>query len=156
MIDWGCGDGTVLDLITDDVQYLGVDLSPTIVERHTATYADNPNKWFVLADEVTVDQMGAELCVSADVLHHFGDEVDFMVYLADLFGSASRFVAIWATDHDGGQTAHHCFWRNFTDVVAESHPGWHLEATQQGRRTKTIDPTEPAWYLYAPAQPPAE
>lgn len=152
LVDWGCGDGTVLELLTGDVDYYGVDLSPTVIDRHRDTYATVANRTFWVAGDVP-DGFAADLAVSADVLHHFIDDTDFLDYLDTVFASARRAVAIFSTDHDGGRTAHHVRWRNFTATVAERFIGWELTATQQGRRTKTIDPSVPAWYLFTLSAP---
>lgn len=152
VVDWGCGDGTVMAMITDRVHYTGVDLSPTVIDRHRATH---PGRAFILETGAGESaNVSAELAVSADVLHHFIDDTDFDAYLERVFGSGQLLVAIWSTDHDGGQTAHHVRWRHFTGPVADRFPDFELVETVQGRRRKTIDPESPAWYLFQRAQEP--
>ncbi len=147
VIDWGCGDGQVLEALEYSGAYVGVDLSTTIIERNRARF---PGRRFEHADDIP-DGRVAELAISSDVLHHFTDDADFLAYLDRVFGSASSAVAIFATDHDAGQTAFHCLWRHWTPIVAERYgDDWELDGGLQGRKTRpaNFDPETPAWYLY--------
>lgn len=139
--DWGCGDGQVLAHITPDIDYLGVDISPTILARLAA---EHPGRRFALAPPVgkaVPAPWTAELCLSMDVLFHLVDDTQFDEYLGRLFGTATRLVLIYSTDHDGGRTARHVRWRHWTPTVAARFPDWDL--VQQSLRIAA-----PGFYLY--------
>lgn len=126
VIDWGCGDGQVLAHITDDVDYLGVDVSPTILAEVRAAH---PHRRFSLAPSpggAVPAEWEADLGLSMDVLFHLVDDVDYREYLRRLFGTATRMVLIYATDHPEGRTARHVLRRRWTLDVITLHPGWTL------------------------------
>jgi SAM-dependent methyltransferase len=139
VIDWGCGDGAVLALLAlDGVSYDGVDVSSTILARNRARWPEH--RWICEGGSgLSFADVPAGLAVSSDVILHLVDDADYDRHLAQVFGSASRFVAIHGTDHDGGRTARHVRWRHWTPDVAARYPQWGLieQPTQQ-----------PGWWLY--------
>lgn len=135
VIDWGCGDGQVLAHITSNIDYVGVDVSPTILE---SVSRQHPGRRFYLDDAPGVV---CDLALSMDVLFHFPEDGPYLAYLDRLFRSAGRLVLIYATDHDGGQTARHVRWRHWTPDVAARFPDWQLAELHP-------DPTQPGFYLY--------
>jgi SAM-dependent methyltransferase len=131
VIDWGCGDGQVLDLVDlHGADYLGVDVSLTIVERMRAKF---PQHEFVLNIPEIVE-VPNELSLSLDVLFHLPDDNDYFTYLEQLFESAERFVMIYSTNYAGGLTARHVFRREFTPDIARMFGGWELKRTEQPLR----------------------
>lgn len=131
VVDWGCGDGQVLDLVElHDAQYIGVDVSPTIVTRMRERFA-GPRYLFHTPDAfATGTRTQFELGLSFDVLFHFPDSVDYFAYLYNLFGSAEKYVMIYATNYAGGRTARHVFRREFTPDIAERFPEWELTTVE--------------------------
>jgi SAM-dependent methyltransferase len=134
MIDWGCGDGQVLAHITEDVGYLGVDVSATILAK---IRAEHPGRMFCHADQARepLTMLGeslADMALSMDVLFHFPADRDYFAYLHDVFASAQDLVLIYATDYDGGQTARHVRRRHFTPDIAARFPAWRLIEQQPG------------------------
>lgn len=121
LADWGCGDGQVLRHLTPHVNYIGIDVSPTIINRLSLEF---PDREFILADEA--DDIEVELSLSMDVLFHFPDDNDYHTYLDKVFTSATRLVLIYSTNHDGGLTARHVRRRQFTTDVRERYPEWGL------------------------------
>lgn len=120
VIDWGCGDGQVLrQLELDDVTYVGVDVSPTIINRLSDEF---PHLTFRFPEQT--GNFLSELSLSMDVLFHFPDDDDYFSYLNRLFTSSTRYVLIYSTDYDGGQTARHVRRRNFTSDVHVHFPDW--------------------------------
>lgn len=133
VVDWGCGDGQVLDLVDlHDAQYIGVDVSRTIIDRMRNRFADaGPRYLFHTADAFkSVTWRPFDLALSFDVLFHFPDEADYFAYLDNLFGSAEKYVMIYATNYAGGRTARHVFRREFTPDVAERFPDWELTTVE--------------------------
>lgn len=134
IIDWGCGDGQVLSLITPDVHYTGVDISQVIIEHVAATHA-NARRVFVPIDDA--NDLHADMALSLDVIFHLPDDGDYRRHLEQVFGSARRLVLIHATDHDGGRTSIHCLWRRWTPDIPE---GWELTR-------RPADPSMTGFYL---------
>lgn len=129
VIDWGCGDGQVLELVDlHDAYYRGMDVSPTIVDRMTVK--------FPLLDFSVPTRKGRhvgkhfDLALSFDVLFHFPDEADYADYLGQLFDSAEKYVMIYSTNYAGGRTSRHVFRREFTPDIAELFPDWELTTVE--------------------------
>jgi SAM-dependent methyltransferase len=134
VIDWGCGDGQVLDLIRlEDATYIGVDVSPTIVDRMRKKYPYNGYQ-FMTSEYAQSGSYLADLTLSMDVLFHLPDDSDYFGYLDNLFGSASRFVIIYATNTPDGRTARHVFRREFTPDIADRFPDWELKVAEEPLR----------------------
>ena len=130
VIDWGCGDGQVLDLIRmEDATYIGVDVSPTIVDRMRKKYPYNGYQ-FMTSDYARGGSYLADLTLSMDVLFHLPDDHDYFSYLGHLFDSAQRFVLIYSTNYAGGRTARHVFRREFTPDIARYFPEWALKTVE--------------------------
>jgi SAM-dependent methyltransferase len=131
VIDWGCGDGQVLDLVDlRGADYMGIDVSPTILKRLRKMYGDR--YVFTTPEDATIPggEWYADLALSMDVLFHLPDDVDYFGYIDNLFGSAARFVVIYATNYAGGRTARHVFRREFTPDIAERFPDWELTTVE--------------------------
>lgn len=132
VVDWGCGDGQVLELVEfpTQTQYIGVDVSPTIVERMRAKDL-GPRCLFHTPESFAVGtRWQLELALSFDVLFHFPDDTDYFSYLLKLFGSAEKHVMIYSTNYAGGRTARHVFRREFTPDIAERFPNWELRTVE--------------------------
>lgn len=132
VVDWGCGDGQVLKLVEfpAQTQYIGVDVSPTIVAMMRQCF-DGPRYLFHTVDSfATGTRTQLELALSFDVLFHFPDDTDYFAYLSKLFGSAEKYVMIYSTNYAGGRTARHVYRREFTPDIAERFPDWELTTVE--------------------------
>lgn len=140
VIDWGCGDGEVLKLITREVNYTGIDASPTIIQRHKHSDPREDrfkgSRYFHV-DHPAVEGITADMALSLDVLFHFPDDESYRAYLNRVFASARRVVLIHATNHDGGRTARHVRWRRWEDDVPAD---WRVTE-------RTADPEELGFYV---------
>lgn len=142
VIDWGVGDGVVLGHVKAKVPWLGLDVAPVAVERLRAKYGPRSRtKRFALVADGAHEVR--DLALSLDVLFHLPAEADYQLHLAQVFGSATKAVLIHASDHDGGRTARHVLWRQFTPDVAARFPDWRLAEAPEDR-------TVPGFYLYLP------
>lgn len=143
VIDWGCGDGQVLELIKfpRDIRYLGVDVSTTIVRMMTRKFAS-----FKFCTPKDVDpRVRHTLALSMDVLFHFPGDADYHDYLDKLFGSAEKYVLIYSTDYGPERTAKHVYRRNFTPDVAKGYGHeWSMISQVNG-------PADAGFYLYGKA-----
>jgi SAM-dependent methyltransferase len=131
VIDWGCGDGQVLELIRlEGAAYTGVDVSHTILARLRAQFPPiHGYRFDTLYDGYDFGEQ-RELALSMDVLFHLPDDADYFGYLGQLFGSSTRFVIIYSTNYAGGRTARHVFRREFTPDIAERFPNWELTTVE--------------------------
>ena len=143
IIDWGVGDGTVLSHITDEVDYTGVDISPTILTRLRRRFGFRGE--FLLADIAALRHLSADMALSMDVMFHLVNDEDYERYLARLFGSATRFVLVYSTNFDDkGRSARHVRHRNWVTDVRARFPQWALdEVGPWAGRLK-----DKAFYLY--------
>lgn len=143
MIDWGCGDGQVLEGIRfpRDIHYRGVDVSPTVIRMMKRKF---PLFRFCTPDDVD-PRLRYTLALSMDVLFHFPDNRDYYGYLDKLFGSASKYVLIYSTDYGPERTAKHVYRRHFTPDVAERYGHeWSMISQVNG-------PGDAGFYLYGRA-----
>lgn len=133
VVDWGCGDGQVLELVDlHDAQYIGVDISPLMIARLRNDEAfPGPRYLFHTIDSFsTGTRTQLELALSFDVLFHFPDDRDYGEYLLRLFQSAEKYVMIYSTNYAGGRTARHVYRREFTPDIAELFPDWELTTVE--------------------------
>lgn len=153
VIDWGCGDGQVLELarFPEGIKYVGVDVSPTIVQRMTEKFT-SPYSFFTAAEYLeSIGQLDKRmqadtphkinrhplqftLALSMDVLFHLPSDEDYHEYLSCLFGSASQFVVIYSTNYAGGRTDRHVYRRGFTPDIADRFPEWKLTTVESPLR----------------------
>lgn len=150
VVDWGCGDGQVLELVEfpAQTQYIGVDVSPTIVERMRKRF-DGPRHLFHTVDAfATLTRTHFELALSFDVLFHFPADEDYHAYLTRLFQSAEKYIMIYATNYAGGRTARHVFRREFTPDIAERFPAWELTTVETPLREGLA-----SFFVYEKVQP---
>ena len=124
MIDLGCGDASQLALLKPPPDYVGVDVSPMALARCAARH---PSLRFATPDALAA-LPPAELTVALDVLYHLVEDDVFARAIQTLFGRATRFVAIYASNADIGFTSPHVRHRCFTDRVAADWPDWRLLA----------------------------
>jgi hypothetical protein len=122
VVEFGCGDGNQL-VLARYPRYTGYDISPDAIRRCRARFADDPTKSFHLVAEH--DGRTAELALSLDVVYHLVEDATFEDYMARLFDSAERFVAVYSSNVDAAGPAPHVRHRRFTRWVEEHRPDWH-------------------------------
>jgi SAM-dependent methyltransferase len=101
IVEFGCGDGYQLGMLEVD-RYLGIDVSPTVLEQCRATYAGDPRKRFLLDTEYQGET--ADLALSLDVIFHLVEDPVYDAYLERLFAAGERFVAVYSTSVDKRDT----------------------------------------------------
>lgn len=124
MLDLGCGDGRQAALL-DVPDYVGIDVSPTTIARCRTRFAGDPRRRFQQAD---APLHPAELALSMDILFHLVEDAVFDAYLDRLFGSATRYVLVYASNVDLAWPAAHVRHRAFTPLVSTRFPDWRLAA----------------------------
>lgn len=129
VIEFGCGDGNQISLM-DYPTYAGLDVSVSALKHCQARFAEDTTKGFYLYhSEAFADHLGCfqmELALSLDVIYHLIEDRIYEAYLHHLFGSATRFVMIYASNFDqrSGSIVRH---RHFTPWVERHCPQWRLK-----------------------------
>jgi 2-polyprenyl-3-methyl-5-hydroxy-6-metoxy-1,4-benzoquinol methylase len=125
LIDYGVGDGNQLKLLhMNQVNYYGIDISPTIVEKCKEMYNSDSNKTFFIRSEFD-ESIQADVTLSCDVLYHLIEDKVYYDYLRKLFESSKRFVIIYAKNEDKNHKSHVKF-RKFTDYILETYANFKL------------------------------
>lgn len=125
VIDFGCGDGSQL-MLAEYPQYLGLDVSATVLAQCEERYHNDTGKQFKLMSESAGES--AELALSLDVIYHLVEDKVFDQYMHNLFNAASRFVVVYASnfeapDQPDGEHVKH---REFTRWIEQRQPAWQL------------------------------
>lgn len=125
VIEWGSGDGNQAGLFQFPA-YTGFDVSDTALAKCRARYKDDPTKQFKAVKVYAGEQ--AELAISLDVVYHLVEDAVFEAYMRQLFGSATRYVIVYASNTDDNSDNHapHVRHRHFTGWVEEHVPDWQL------------------------------
>jgi SAM-dependent methyltransferase len=139
VLDLGCGDGNLLSLLRVPA-YTGVDVAPSTLAACTARFAGRTGISFLPYDRLEAAGT-AELGLSIDVIYHLIEDTVFAGYMGALFGHASRFVLIYASNVDLAWPSPHVRHRRFSDHVAWAHPDWRLLAHVPNRYP--FDPARP-------------
>jgi hypothetical protein len=124
MIDLGCGDASQLALLKPPGDYVGVDISPTVL---ACCASRHPDRHFVTPNELN-QIPAADLTLSLDVLYHLIEDSIFSAMIGTLFTKATRFVMIYSSNADAAWPAPHVRHRRFTSHVAANAPSWRLLA----------------------------
>lgn len=131
IIELGCGDGNQTSLLEHDVDYLGLDISPTVIEQNLKTFFLDQKKDFLLFDSNRIKNIGvflnADMAISLDVLYHLVELNTFESYLSTLFAVAKQYVVIYASDDEGIKVnSPHIFIRAFTPYITEHFKDFQL------------------------------
>ena len=122
--EFGVGDGNQLRLASYP-RYIGVDVSPTILQKAKTQWSQDPSKQFFIATPGNVSLVSSEMTLSLDVIYHLIELPVFQQYMDDLFKAAERFVVIYAFDRTE-RIAPHVLYRKFTDYINIRFPCWKL------------------------------
>ena len=126
ILDLGCGDGRIMQRLGVP-RYIGVDVSETALGLCRAASLNDPSRRFYLWSERPLHQQ-AVMTLSMDVIYHLTEDRGFAEYMEALFGAASRFVVIYASNADAAWSSPHVRHRRFTDHVQRAFPDWRLAA----------------------------
>ncbi len=131
VIEFGCGDGNQLSL-AQYPQYLGLDVSPTIIRHCMRQFSGDKTKSFYVYDSLSFcDHAGlfqADLTLSLDVIYHLLEDEIFEAYMHQLFKAGKQYVIIYSSNYDTPKTYHERD-RKFTDWVEKNITGWKLIET---------------------------
>lgn len=118
----GCGDGNQLSYLNIP-EYLGFDISETIVKKCVETFKKDETKKFADYKNIGKYKKKFDLVMSLDVIFHLVDDVDYEKYMDNLFRLSDKYVIIYSSNRsDNGDTAPHVRHRKFTDTISKKYP----------------------------------
>jgi len=125
VIEFGCGDGRQLQFARYP-NYLGVDVSETVVEQCQKRFAENAAFQFMTLNEYAGEK--ADVALSLDVIFHLIEDQVFDSYMTTLFNAGERFVIVYSSNYESASAEHapHFRSREFTVWVAAHRPDWQL------------------------------
>lgn len=119
VIEFGCGDGAQLGLLNIK-NYIGVDVSETVIKQIKKKFKDDDTKKFFLVHEYDQEKPRAELALSLDVIYHLIEDDVFNQYMSQLFSSAEKIVIIYSSNHEELTKFPHVRHREFLKWVEEN------------------------------------
>jgi SAM-dependent methyltransferase len=122
VIEFGCGDGSQLRL-AEYPAYIGVDVSPTVIEFTRQAFKDDVTKSFIHVDDVSPEH-SSDLSMSLDVIYHLIEDEVFESHMRQLFSSACRYVIIYSSNDDRKSDSVHVRHRRFADWIERYQPGF--------------------------------
>jgi SAM-dependent methyltransferase len=145
VIEWGCGDGNQ-QMLAAYPQYLGVDISKVAIKLCRKRFAGDASKKFLLYSEAEKQAVKAEMALSLDVIYHLVENQIFESHMRALTQSATRFIGIYSSDHEGpGHVPHVCH-RSFSKWLAHNAPEWRsVEFVQNPYKYEPSDPEQTSW-----------
>jgi len=139
VLDLGVGDGTQAALLlmfaVQINDFVGVDISPSIVEQVGEAFAKEPrlaarqlkmafHSYDGFSLPAAISQRQFDLVLSLEVLMHVVEDDLYHAYLMLLFGSSRSYVIIQSPNTHSNLLSRHMRLREFTDWVAHHARDW--------------------------------
>ncbi|MEG1607282.1 MAG: class I SAM-dependent methyltransferase [Mucinivorans sp.] len=133
VVEFGSGDGNQLSL-SNYHHYVGLDVSPTAVEKCMAKFEKYPTRSFYLLGTVDLkdEKFKCELSLSLDVIFHLVEDSVFEEYIYNLFSVSTDYVIIYSSNYNRREAAH-VRHRCFTYFVEQNIHNFVLEQTIKNR-----------------------
>lgn len=125
VIEFGCGDGNQLSLAKYP-RYVGIDVSPTALQRCQERFHRDATKMFLPYDEMVANSARAELALSLDVIYHLVEDDIYEKYMSQVFEAATRFVIVYSDNEEAPRDMIHVRHRKFSDWIEQHQPSWRL------------------------------
>lgn len=126
VIEFGCGDGNQISMLCVK-NYIGIDISPTIIEKCKNKFKDDASKVFLTNEKYLEIPFKGMLALSLDVIFHLIEDDVFEKYISMLFDAAERYCIIYACDEDWLENdVTHVRRRKFTTWIADNLKDWRL------------------------------
>lgn len=124
VLDLGCGDGNQTSLFSNCPNYVGFDVSETVIKLCKKKFKDDSTKVFTNSiKELKV----ADLTISFEVIFHLLEVDKFLEHLKQLFTFSKQHVIIFSSNEDSRiPQAKHVKHRKFTPYVSDYFPNWRL------------------------------
>lgn len=148
IVDVGVGDGNQLELFEIDskIQFTGLDVSSTAVQKCRDRFLNRGNFTFETIEPNQIHNTSYDLVMSCDVLYHLIDEDLFLRHIDMLFDLSKHYVLIYAKDEDATDPADHVLFRKFSHIIHERHPQFQLIQTIPNRYPKE---SPSSFYIYS-------
>lgn len=130
VLELGSGDGAQLEL-AEYPSYVGVDVSPTIVEQANEKFRGDTTKSFVLLDYIS--ETRADLTLSLDVIYHLVEDTVFEAHMRELFDRANRFTIVYSSKKNEMADSVHVRHRLFTEWVRINRSDFELTSSIPNR-----------------------
>lgn len=125
VVEYGCGDGNQLSMFNIN-EYIGYDISSTIIEINKKRFSNDKSKKFIKIDETTIEFENAEVVLSLDVIFYLTEDKVFNQYMNRLFSHpGATCVIIYSTDHNKDR-AIHVKDRKITPFIDKMYPQWEM------------------------------
>jgi len=130
IIELGCGDGNQLGYLQVS-QYIGLDISKVAIQRCIIRHGQDPTRSFIRYDQECFHDplkiLSAECAMSLDVIFHLVEDDVFERYIINLFGSARRFVIVYAVDQEQARSVHVSVrLRRYSEYIAKVAPEFRV------------------------------
>ncbi|MDA9863793.1 hypothetical protein N9C70_01855 [Flavobacteriales bacterium] len=125
VVDWGVGDGNQLTML-NVANYLGVDVSQTVVNAARDRWAYDSSKKFIHVSELPLERK-RDLSMSVDVIFHLVEDRIFNQYMQRLVDGSDCYVLVYSSNYEGTKIAgHHVRHRKFTVWMKANAPEFRL------------------------------
>lgn len=126
VIELGCGDGNQVALM-DMPEYVGVDVSASVIKRCRTMFKRDPWKHFLTMEEFDYAPIVGDLSLSLDVIFHLTEESVFQDYMDKLFAASTAYCIIYSCNEGADdEDPPHVKRRVFTRWIEENCPDWRL------------------------------
>lgn len=138
-IEFGCGDGNQLAMLDID-SYIGIDVSPTVVELCRARFEGEAGRRFLHTSQDQGET--AELSMSLDVIYHLVEDEVYERYMHRLFDAAEQLVLIYASNpaHDTATRNPHVRHRAVSGWIAANRQDFEFLGMIPNRYPYSEDP----------------
>lgn len=125
-IEMGCGDGNQLSDFNFK-NYVGLDVSETIINKCKHLYKDDPTKEFYHINEYR-RSVDFDVSLSLDVLYHLIEDNVYKNYLNDLFNYSNNLVIIYSFSERASKVNfnEHVKYRNMDNIISDYKKNWKL------------------------------
>lgn len=125
VVEYGCGDGNQLSLL-EIPNYIGYDVSKTIIERNRERFKEDKTKSFEVINEDTKQFESADVVLSLDVIFHLIEEDIFENYMKRIFSHPyAKFVVIYSTNQEKIRAVH-VKDRKITPYIVNNFSEWEM------------------------------
>lgn len=122
VIEFGSGDGNQLSMLNIK-NYIGFDVSKTIIERLKNNFSHDTTKSFFQFEEYKFQK--APLSMSIDVIFHLIEDHVFEKYMCALFSSSTRYIIIYSSNiEESNDISTHVRHRKFTKWINDNAQNW--------------------------------
>jgi len=92
--DIGCGDCTILNGLSPIEKYIGYDISPTIINRHTANNTDSHRQFKLIEGTKSIESDSIDLTLSLEVIFHQVIDTEYIEYMDMLLKTNATFILL--------------------------------------------------------------